>query len=424
MKSSYENGRGTPSANNTTSIISIKELFAQKDLYDQKYPNFAFRPQPVKISSTMRSLYGRVDTSGFSVIPKDEFITQIPSEAEQIFSLTIVKECFEEMTSYWHKLGSLGKLSKNSTTLKVLEAKSAITSGLRILHKSYLRDKIEFFNKEFVRNDAQIKNYIDYEKGIRNFTHHLRGLSSPFTLSQFCVSTSVSPTETGMVIDIAQADPSEDAQKYQEFIADPNFENYTKAAYRFGFKVDKDIPWRLYFDLSSKYAKEKMASKGIYRTEEFFKRYHVRAVDVEFPDIVESLASMYRRYTEFSPSYQEIKPCPTSLSTRSAYSQAAAKVLTREKEVLTGEILGTRYGTDHWLRLYAYIRSVETSSTWTQKQFDTIVEESANLYLHRSAQHALYSMESVFTDKTLELFSQRGLTDENSFDTMITGFKF
>lgn len=422
MKRLYENKTGsTPSANNRT---SAKEIFAQKDLYDQKYPKFAFRPQPIEISSTMRSLYGRVDTSGFSVVPKDDFVSQLLSGDKQLFSLTIVKECFEEMTAYWHKLGSLGKLSKNSSTLKKLEAKSAITSGLQSLHESYLQDKIRFLNEEFIRNDSQIKNYMEYERGVRNFTHYLRGLSAPFTLSQFCISTSVSPTETGMVIDIAQADPSEDAQKYQEFIADPNYENYTKAAYRFGFKVDRDIPWRLYFDLSSKHAKEKMSSRGVYRTEDFFKRYYVRAVEVEFPNMADRLTMMYRRYTSFSPSYQEIKPCPTSLDSRSAYSQGAAKSIVRDKESLTDETLSARYGTDHWLRLYAYIRSVESSSNWTQKQFDRLVEESANLYIHRGAQRGLYLMESSFVDKTSELFQKRGLTDKNSSDTMITGFKF
>ena len=404
-----------PSANNGT---SLKSLFKERDLYDELYPDYVFRPHSIKVFSRMRALYGRVDTMGFSIIPKQELISQL-STNEPVFALDIVKECFDEMVSYWGKLTSLGGLSKNSVTLKEIKPKSAITSGISPIYDVYIQQQIEFFNKEYVRNDNQIKNYADYERDVRNFSHYLRKSSLPFTLSEFCTSKVLSSTETGLVIEVASEDPSDDAVKFQGFIRDPNYENYTKVAYRFGFKVDRDIPWRIYFDLSSDYASKKMAEKGIYSLESFFQRYYDRAVDLEFPHMVKKMASMYGRYIEFSPSYQKIKPCPTSFDTRSAYAQGMAKVEVKTKEVVNANILLTRYGPDHWLRLYAFLRSVETGKPWTQVQFNNLVEETMNIYTYRSEKQAIYHLEKNFTDRTGEFFQKKVLTNESDFDSLI-----
>lgn len=417
MKYLYETSPGnTPSANNST---SLKNLFRQKDLYDQSYPDYVFRPSPFKITSEIMALYGRVDTAGFSVIPKQQFVSQLDGSRAPIFALDIVKECFAEMVSYWGKLTSLGKLSKNSVTLKNIKPASAITQGIRVLYEAHIQEQIEFFNKEYVKAESQIKNYADYERDIRNFSHYLRASTSPFTLSEFCTSKMLKSTETGLVIEIAEEDPSSDSVKFQGFIRDPNYESYTRVAYRFGFKVDRDIPWRIYFDLSSEYAKKKMAENGIYNVQSFFERYYDKAVDSEFDLIVEKMSSMYKSYIDFSPSYSSIKPCPTSLDLRSAYAQGAAKVEVKTKEVVTAQILSTRYETSHWLRLYAYFRSVETDKPWTQNQFDNLVREAANIYRYRSEQQAVHYLESSFTDRTQELFQKKSLTNKDAFDTLI-----
>lgn len=416
MKYLYESSTNkTPSANNET---SLKTLFEQRDLYEKLYPDYVFRASPIKVSSKMRALYGRVDTMGFSIIPKQDFISQLLTD-EPIFAIDIVKECFDEMVSYWGKLSSLGKLSKNSLTLKEIKPRSAITSGIASIYDAHIEQQIEFFNKQYVRSDGQIRNYAEHERDIRNFSHYLKSKMLPFTLSEFCTSRVLKPTETGLVIDISEEDPSDDATKFRGFIKDPNYDNYTKVAYRFGFKVDRDIPWRIYFDLSSDYAGKKMAEKGIYNLESFFQRYYNRAVDLELSGIVKKMASMYKSYIDFSPSYQEIKPCPTAMDSRSAYSNGAAKVKVKDKEVINESILSTRYGPSHWLRLYAYFRSVETAKPWTQVQFDNLVEESVNLYTYRSERQAVYHLEKSFTDRTRELFQKKPLTNEDAFDTLI-----
>ena len=304
-------------------------------------------------------------------------------------------------------------------TLKKIEPQAAITSGITPLYNAHIEKQIEFFNKEYVRDDSQIKNYADHERNIRNFSHYLKTTSLPFTLSEFCISKILNSTETGLVIDIAKEDPSDDATKFEGFIRDPNYENYTKVAYRFGFKVDRNIPWRIYFDLSSDYASKKMSEKGIYNLESFFQRYYDRVVDLELPGIVERMVSMYKSYIDFSPSYQKIKPCPTSLDTRSAFSQAAAKAEVKVKEVVSADILLTRYKPSHWLRLYAYFRSVETGKPWTQVQFDNLIEETTNIYTFRSERQAIYHLEKNFTDRTRELFQKKSLTNEDVFDTLI-----
>ncbi len=416
MRYIYENEKSeSPRANNET---SLRDLYKQKDLYDKSYPNYVFRPRPMEISSKIRSLYGRVDMSGFPIVVKQEFTSQLDSK-ESIFAIDFVTESFEEMVAYYRKLNYLGKLSKNSVTLQDISPIAAMTVGIEQTYEQYMREQIEFFNKEYVRSDKRIKNYSDYERDIRNFSHFLSGETLPFTLSEFCTSKILPSTETGLIIDISSEDPSEDSVKYQGYIRDPNYENYTKVAYRFGFKVDKDIPWRLYYDLSSTYAKRKLAGRGIYKLEDFFERYYNRTVNIEFANIAEKMASMYKSYIDFSPTYQEIKPCTTSLNVRSAYSQGAAKVELKRKEIVNTSVLLSRYEHSHWIRLYAFFRATETAKIWTQTQFDDAVDEASKLFIYRSESQGLHFLESNFIDRTSELFQKKSLTNEGVFDTLI-----
>ena len=94
------------------------------------------------------------------------------------------------------------------------------------------------------------------------------------------------------------------------------------------------------------------------------------------------------------------------------------------RQITSPENLQQDYNSVHWMRLYSYIRAIETSKNWGQYDFEKSVKEANAVYVYRSEQQAYKMLESNFTDRTSELFHKRDLTKKNSFDTLITRFKF
>jgi hypothetical protein len=80
----------------------------------------------------------------------------------------------------------------------------------------------------------------------------------PFTKTAFIASKLCNPASSGLIVKIDSSEFGSDKVSYENFINDPNFIFFTRAAQKFGFKVDKNAPFRLVADLGSKAMTEYM----------------------------------------------------------------------------------------------------------------------------------------------------------------------
>ena len=99
--------------------------------------------------------------------------------------------------------------------------------------------------------DKKVAKFEDFlplfEQFVSNMTPDL-----PFTKTAFIASKLCNPASSGLIIKIDSSDYGSDRINYENFINDPNFIFFTRAAQKFGFKVDKNAPFRLVADLGSK----------------------------------------------------------------------------------------------------------------------------------------------------------------------------
>ena len=397
-----------------TNEDSLREAFRQKEMYEEMVVTFPWEPDFLSTRANIRSLYGKVDEKGFSVVPRVKRLTQVAaSKDETYYLLDIVAASFEKMKDHYDRLILQGKIDATDPFLGKLEIHNACVNNID-KYNSYLKKQTEYFNRQFVKTDSEIPDYKSHEMKMRDYVDFLTSNSKPFTMSEYVVSRMNFPTQTGLALQVAAEDASEDGMKYANFYESVNFPIFQKVAYRYGFRVDKNCPWTLYYDISSPYAIKEQSSQGIYTLTEFFNRFYVKVFDFEVDTLVEKMSSLYDIYREYDSEY--------------THMICQNKSVKKMREVVTPAVLRQRYDMSHWIRLYAYIRATETFKKWNQQTFDRIVREVIAVHTYRSEHQAIAMLESNFTDRTTELFHKNGLTKANVFDSIVSSkratFKF
>ncbi len=399
----YEGEQPSPEGNNS---LGSADAHLESAYYDSIFPQSRTQPLPIQLRGNIRALYGKVDLSGFVIKPKPAHIAQIDTEDGEFHqALYLVKECFEELSTYYSKLESRNKLKIGSVTLKEIIPKRS-WSSTENSYKAYRKNLID----EFVeRQDLSSPIIVDYASFESNFLKYYKKRRFPFTFSGYGCSKFRSPLTTGLVIDLSIEDASDDKVKYEGFLNDANFKIFRKSINRFGFRFDAHVPWRLYFDVSHEYSRKKMAKYGISNLSEFFDKYYERVAIQDAKNLKGVIFDIYETIYSLKSSYTEVSPC---------------SVLVKEREILTLDKLNFRYQEKHWIRLYAYLRALETHRDWKQSKFDSTVRKATETLKYRNYETMIQNLEPHFTDKTLDIFSERDLTKQNSFGRIITDYKF
>ena len=137
-----------------------------------------------------------------------------------------------------------------------------------------------------------------------------------FTRAGYVESYDFSILHTGLAIDIFSQDSSDD-KKRLEFYNDVNGDSFLELCIRNNMKIDREVPWRVIADIRTKSSsglsfgsviKEYIPSfKGDLQV--FFDNFYDRVIPYDensypyFEEFVETLQSLYRRFTVSIPTY-------------------------------------------------------------------------------------------------------------------------
>jgi hypothetical protein len=387
--------------------LSSLASFFQKEVYDKSYPGYQ-NPESLDLHDGLKGFYGKVDGQMFAVLPMTESLSQIPSEDDKsYFALDFVNQNFQDMVEYYGKLKNIGKVQDVGVYSNIQPVRAWSNSDSQY---SDLKDAIlEQFSETFVTPavDSQIKDYASFEKVFLSFVD-LMTPQFPFTRTEFILNYFNSPMNSGLAIEISNQDASDDYVKFAGFLKDPNYQIFTRAAKRFGFKVDKNAPWRLVCDLKSPFVKERLVEEGITTFDEIFENYFVRTSVSEVGNLKDFMVSAYNAYVRTFPEYQTVKNCPGS-SVREK----------RKRFPISMREVDEKYRPSHWIRLMAYVRSLETGRNWEQARFDFMVKQAHEIFLYKGEEIAYNFVESHFTDRSNQVFEKKTLTKDGVFDNLV-----
>ena len=342
--------------------MSSRSMFVQRKLYEQniiKEPIFV-KNKPIDILYE-NMFFGRVDQDKNIIQPKREFLKTIAQNNEGIvLALNFVVDAFFEFKKEWLGLLNKNKLDRNSKllTINVMNGFKDINILYYNLMEIYFKQLVEYIQKH--NKDKEIITFKDFLNVFAEFLDKQTPFA-PVFLSTFNISRFNTPLSSGMVIDVSSDDCGDDKNKIEKYIEDNNFEAFKERSQKYGFIVDKNIPWRLYFDLYS-LASEKFLGKYQLNENNVFQKV--------FEEVNKSDLDILKTYIEqFYRLYFSSKPRTTNCF--------GVKV---KRQKFDDESKKEFDKTDIFLRFFIYVLGREKNINWTQEQFEEMARNYINIH--------------------------------------------
>ena len=250
------------------SIEDSSVLYDEKKFYyDKVYPggDLPWMDKPFDFINE-NPLYGKVNLNGEFLIPKYnlvnddakyEKIVEVVSGIAGVQTFDFVAEAFNDLRKNILSLVAAGYLSREGP-IAAFEAKKGFVD-FESMNK--LQKDIHYFMfvSQYLSKSATSMSGIKYKELLENafdftsfFVSYLKTHTKtmPFTKSGIINSFYMAPMSTGLCLEIDDK-PYDDDQIKHEFLQDPNFNVYRITARRFGFMIDRNVPWRLVADVQS-----------------------------------------------------------------------------------------------------------------------------------------------------------------------------
>ena len=305
-------------------------------------------------------LYGKVNKSLIVIAPIKESLKAIVEEGETFYVFPEVAASYSTFKSFFKLRAKYGALATDNylEEPKIFKA----FEDADINYNIYLTKKIEKFNKNIFKEQQNntIKNIKDYSKKFIDDFMNNKG-DNILTRSAYRLSNKVSSTSSGLSIEIADLDPSNNADK-QLFLDSPNFQFYRQSAINAGFLIDKNIPWKLNFDMSSPVNSDKM--------------YSLSGIDIATSYLVENFSTVYPQDIEYLLS--TIVVGYNSLVDLAPFYREDICVFKREK-VEKEKVLEETLKRDYWIKKYILIRNKEAGYVYRDTEIDKIIFNATDL---------------------------------------------
>jgi hypothetical protein len=368
-------------------------------------------PSPIDFIEDYKLLYGRVDDTGSPIFLAEDNLMQLHSDdGKTHFVLNFVAEAYEDMREYILYASRTNKID-NKTSVYADAPPARAWDSLHKRYHRYWNDLFQSFSGEYMNSvlNAKIEDFDSFMRIFMQYAQHV-GAIFPMTRSEYITSRYVSPSMSGLIVEMAEGVHDDDYAKYVGFIRDNNFSWIRRAANRFGFKIEKNSPWRFVADINSPPMKEYLNKYGVKTTADFFDTYYFRAYTMELRVLKKYIWMAYDRYVVQSPGVAVPSECVTS-----------AKLVTtwKERQRITEEEFYEKYPDRYWLRVFVYLRAIETHRRWDQRKFEKVVKKSQEYEKHLDIDTACEYIDREFKNNSHEIFfTRKDLTEEETFAIM------
>ena len=378
----------TPFGNNSSDSATI---YKSRDLYEE------FNPDEVVLLDLWNTipLYGKVDDEGAPIFPKESQLGYIsrPTDDLQLATLNFVANAFSKMRDHYGFIFKTNpEVGPSPFFNNDLQPTRAWESPLRA-YSDYIQEFYdEFFNTILapLGESKDIKNFDDFTTVLLDY---LKNERKAFTRMGHGESAKISVLNTGLAIEIFDGDYGDDAQSVS-FINDPNYPIYEELCRKYGFKIDKNIPWRIIANIKSNnlapFIRERFSisletfkARDVFK--QFFNEYNTITFFDEFYDYLKILYTTFYQSNQF---YKEAvfntdkfcKGTPYRIMERESPLSPKVDKTLEEKLLLFYKFRLAELGLQaskkrqafHVKNLISIIRSIKDKSVATQKCIEYI----------------------------------------------------
>ena len=332
--------------------------------------------------------YGRIDRSHRPIVsPRDKLKSLIPDQNVSPVALDFVCDAFADMKKEFDKHLNLGRISDEDLYLSDLSVKKSWVD-LNVLYNNHIRP----FQEAFIRNrilvrglENRISNFEDFVDMLMEYLEeNLSGI--PFTRTGFLASKYCSPLVSGLHIEIADIDYDNDGKKISQFIDSPNFNFFELCATKYGFLIDRNVPWRLVANIGSTEMEDYMKNYGTDKYlvfDDYYQLAHTEDIDL----FIKYCIRFYNRLVSTRPNIKEVtgegRNKITTFKSRpgAKFEDYAPTTLERQK---------------YWLDRYIKLRNIECHNRYSKSFMSNLFLNASGFLKKGSYSGALEYIERCF----------------------------
>ena len=284
-----------------------KDLYESRSLYDELYP---LDTSQFDLWNSL-PLYGKVDEQGTPVYPIESYLVYISQagDKKQLAALNFVANAFRKMREHYKTIMRLdSEVGPTKFFSKTLEPKRAWESSI-VGYGNYIQALYEDFYENVLLGleySNKIKNFKDFTALLFDY---IKDNGKAFTRMAYGQSRNTTVLNTGLAIEIYSADYGDDSISFS-FINDPNFPIYEELCRKYGFRIDRNIPWRIIANLNSDnmlpFIKERLPEGTSLTIKNIFKEFYFSYdIEVYFEEFIDQLKIFYSTFFEANQQYKK-----------------------------------------------------------------------------------------------------------------------
>ena len=245
--------------------LSPSEFFTERQKFEKLYPKGGGQPEPIDFTNKNYRYYGLIDQRKNFIVPDPAYLKQIKDvNNSSVFVLDFVADAFRDFELYMNlKLRS--KLVEDEGTFKKAVTVKAAWKDYKEVQSSLDESNYNAFVTKVLKDQnrhAQIKNIEDFIELFLNFYIENIVDTIPLTTEGLIQYGFIGHRSSGLCIEIGSENKSNGYELFKKYVNNVNFKTYAMAAAKFGFLVDKNLPYRLVANLGSPKMME-YAQKGL-----------------------------------------------------------------------------------------------------------------------------------------------------------------
>ena len=258
-----------------------------------------------------RTFYGRVNRMLEPVVVKEEFLKEITSAGQEVSAhraLNFVVDQFADMELHFSKACRLGTIPTDDPILSSLQVKKAYENPLEGFKRTSESAMSKVLNGFITANKEKINNFSDFMTLFSN--HYLNtDIVETIVLSDYMKSINSNIFQSGMALDIAGLDFSDDSAKEDQMLNSPAFNYYINMAKQYGFRVSENNPGLLLSDLSSPVTAKYRSKYLLTTVQSVFDKQYEKTIFQDLELLEKLLVDTYNSYVNINPYNTEYKTC-------------------------------------------------------------------------------------------------------------------
>ena len=321
------------------------------------------------------------------------------SQATNFQAANFVVDAFADLSAEFKRCAMGGRIYGDDPFLSNLVVYKGSESA-DDLYNRHLTNYSNAMAAQFEENNAKVK---DFDEFIQEFQRLLGPAlpQFPFTQPGFIKSRLCPISCSGLAIEIANLDYSNDEEKINQFVNSGNWEFYINACRSYGFMVDKFVPWRLVADIGSSEMISYAATycgANLNSTNQLLNVGYTTAHTSFFNNFKYILYNLYNKVK--LKSFLE----PIDCNGVTVFTKTTPRTYSLEE-------FSNLYSESYFLKLYFELRLLEEESVLEDFEHETLIDDSIELYFGRGLNAALDAFERV-ANKTFDYRGSLSYTKE------------